>query len=754
MKAHVKNPADFKISACTIAKNEEKTIARSINSYKDYVDEIIVVDTGSADDTVKIAQSMGAKVLHFEWRDDFAAAKNTALDAAGGDWIVFLDADEYFADDTCKDLRTAIFDANLQNKNAIGCRKEDINSDDNDSIIAVEFNIRIFKAGTRYRYAIHEEPYNTEGVKILSVDKSFFYLKHTGYSKSVGTQKADRNLAILLKELKSEKNEIRVISYYLYISDAYFSKKKYKMSREYAEKFIKQSKKYNIQLIGCQTKPYANIINSLEIEKADTETIAAFVNEFEKDLPDSSDAAYAGGRNYMRSCRFNTALKKFDKAIKLSENHVGTYIDTVEPQKANVYDFCGRCEEGLLHNVNAIDWYFKAIMENDNYTVAIFNLFRIIRNMPQERIDSLVESLYIGKSQRRHISALSALMCNYMVPQLVKCYAAYKADKRENVLDADVAAFIMAGEGKYVTASNLFLLNHNSNGNKNTAMRCLLCAVLPGDKAATDKALEIASPAQAFALGLAGKPELAAVDLSDISDIYIECSRLGQIGFMKEKMDVLAPTLDDKQLLRFSTFLADGFAFDAALCAARHAGISSDSVFMQGYCLYRMRRLNEAAPLLLLARHMGCEKPALDEIYANIELIREKGGGGPAAEEKAESKKRIELKIEAGDFNGAKSGIEAYLSAAEADCGIFAAQAVLLYYYGEYKRAAIAAECGLLKDENNFDLLYNAGCIYEKLGDADKAKSMYLKALKNCGDSDMANQLRQTLGVRNQNYGI
>ena len=62
----------FRISACTITKNEEKNIARSIESYKDYVDEIIIVDTGSTDNTVSVAKSLGAKVFNFEWINDFS----------------------------------------------------------------------------------------------------------------------------------------------------------------------------------------------------------------------------------------------------------------------------------------------------------------------------------------------------------------------------------------------------------------------------------------------------------------------------------------------------------------------------------------------------------------------------------------------------------------------------------------------------------------------------------------------------------
>ena len=86
---------EIRLSQCMIVKNEEKNIERALSWGKSFMWEQIVVDTGSTDRTVEIARRLGAKVYHFEWIDDFAAAKNYAVSQAQGDWIVFLDADEY-----------------------------------------------------------------------------------------------------------------------------------------------------------------------------------------------------------------------------------------------------------------------------------------------------------------------------------------------------------------------------------------------------------------------------------------------------------------------------------------------------------------------------------------------------------------------------------------------------------------------------------------------------------------------------------
>lgn len=83
-----------KLTLCMIVKNERENLPRCLASVKPYVQEMIVVDTGSDDGTPEIAANYGANVSYFEWCDDFAAARNYAISQASGDWILVLDADE------------------------------------------------------------------------------------------------------------------------------------------------------------------------------------------------------------------------------------------------------------------------------------------------------------------------------------------------------------------------------------------------------------------------------------------------------------------------------------------------------------------------------------------------------------------------------------------------------------------------------------------------------------------------------------
>lgn len=752
MKAHIKKPTDIKISACTITKNEEKTIAKSIKSYREYVDEIIVTDTGSTDNTVKIAEDLGAKVLHYEWNNDFASAKNTGIDAATGDWIICLDADEYFTEDTCKNLRYVINQAELQGKSAIGCRMDNIDIDNGISI-AETFSIRVFKKGTRYQFPIHEEIYNPNGgITVLTVDKSCFYLGHTGYSSKIAEKKCKRNLEIMFDELEKVKDDNRKIIYYSYISDAYFGIKDYDKAIEYAKMYMVKAKINNLRILGCEVKPYLNIIQSLKAKNADDSEIDPYINQFEKKFPDCPDAVCYSAISTLNRHLYKKALDKFKCGIKISENYSGTFLNGVAKSKALIFNNMGVCEESM-HNIEAaLEWYFKGSCEPLNYERPLFNLFRIIKNMPDNNVSNFAEAIYINAGEKKHIAVMSALMSNYMTDQLVKCYADYRTKKSENALYSDVTAYIMAGKGSYIAAANIFLLNFKSNQNKSTAMRALLCAVLSKDKEAIDNAVSVAEPEYVYALGLSAKPELSHESVNLIAEVLSECVRIGEVNYAVKRIDSLANELDDSQMFKLSKYFESNCEYEPAFAVAQHCGITKDSVYLQGRLLYKLGRFNESSDILHLAKHMGCTEEALEVLLNDIQRLR-KQNVKITAEEQKNLKFRIENEMNDGNFDLAAQDILKYKQSAEPDEEILTAEATLLFYCGNYKKAAIAVEAGLLKNGKSFDLLYNAGCIYEKLEDLSRAKNMFELALKHCSNEEAAQDIRQSLSLINENSG-
>lgn len=92
------------LSVCLIVKDEEQVIERCLTCVSSFADEIIVADSGSADDTVDLARKFTEKVFNFKWQDDFSAARNFAIEKASCDYVMWLDADDVITDENCKKI--------------------------------------------------------------------------------------------------------------------------------------------------------------------------------------------------------------------------------------------------------------------------------------------------------------------------------------------------------------------------------------------------------------------------------------------------------------------------------------------------------------------------------------------------------------------------------------------------------------------------------------------------------------------------
>src|SRR4029077_18021100 len=90
------------LSAAIIVKDEADHLDACLSSLHGLVDEIVVVDTGSTDGSVAVAERHGAVVAHEPWRGDFSAPRNRSLDLATGDWILYIDADERVRGDVAR----------------------------------------------------------------------------------------------------------------------------------------------------------------------------------------------------------------------------------------------------------------------------------------------------------------------------------------------------------------------------------------------------------------------------------------------------------------------------------------------------------------------------------------------------------------------------------------------------------------------------------------------------------------------------
>ena len=192
------------LSLCMIVKNEEKHLTRCLASVKDVVDEIVIVDTGSNDDTIRIAESYSANIFKFDWVNDFSAARNFALGKCNGKWILYLDADEELNKDSIVELFEKIGNKPV----AVNCVVKSLTSE--NSKFGVMKYPRLFpnNLGIRFDGKVHEQIQSSlDKNKILLVDSNIEII-HYGYifDENSANKKLERNLALLLSSDIKKKN--------------------------------------------------------------------------------------------------------------------------------------------------------------------------------------------------------------------------------------------------------------------------------------------------------------------------------------------------------------------------------------------------------------------------------------------------------------------------------------------------------------------------------------------------------------------
>lgn len=195
------------VSLCIIARDEEATIGMAIKSVLALVHEIVVIDTGSRDNTRIIAEGYGARVVDVAWEDDFAAARNAALAEAHGDWILFLDADEIL-----QPIRPVDFQRLLNDPGAAAYRLRMISAQPGDAD-QVEGRVRLFRRlpDVHYRYPIFERVTPDladwcvrSGQGIFECDLA---VMHDGCDPDRRTRARERNLRILRKAIAAHPDE-------------------------------------------------------------------------------------------------------------------------------------------------------------------------------------------------------------------------------------------------------------------------------------------------------------------------------------------------------------------------------------------------------------------------------------------------------------------------------------------------------------------------------------------------------------------
>ncbi len=201
-------PRNPELSVCMIVRNEAHQLADALENFRSFADEIVVVDTGSTDDTHDLARKYTDRVFTFPWCDDFSAARNHSLTHATGRYVLWMDADDRVDSRMAErlvDLKR-VFDG----KSAFYFILQDMSAS-GPSCSFHQLRCAPRLDHVRFRGRIHER-LGIQGLTPLTVD---IVIQHHGYiNQKVHRAKVERNLALLEKELL-DGNDDAYIHYYL-----------------------------------------------------------------------------------------------------------------------------------------------------------------------------------------------------------------------------------------------------------------------------------------------------------------------------------------------------------------------------------------------------------------------------------------------------------------------------------------------------------------------------------------------------------
>ena len=311
------------ISICIITKNEEKNLEECLKHLAKLNYEIVVVDTGSIDNSIAIAKRYTKQVYFFEWCDDFSAARNFSISKASGNIIIVIDSDELIIEFD-KEAVEKIFEQNeivigrINRKEKFGVKGE---------FEAVDQINRVFSK-KYYHYAgrIHEQVVSIKNETSKSaIDYETVNLPitvlHNGYSgEELRLHKAERNIKLLKKEL-----EISEDPYILYqLGKSYYMISDYFKACEYFSKGLKFDVNPELEYVIDMVETYGySLVNTKQYE-----TSLLLENIYDQ-FGNTADFQFLMGLIYMNNEMFEKAIEEFKKATKCKQSRVigvNTYL--------------------------------------------------------------------------------------------------------------------------------------------------------------------------------------------------------------------------------------------------------------------------------------------------------------------------------------------------------------------------------------------------------------------------------------------
>jgi glycosyltransferase involved in cell wall biosynthesis len=302
------------IGLCLIVKDEAKNIARCIESVKGLVDEIIVVDTGSTDDSVKIAEELNAAVYYYPWDNSFSNARNFAMGKAKSQWLLLLDADEELDRGSHEELvqfinTTALDGAHFRVRNYTGSY-----SPENYNLHNA---LRLLRNNGLYQFKgnIHEQISRDGAERLFDRFATLdVILHHYGYLDEAvrEKQKRKRNIPILEKELEADPDNAFTL---FNMGNEYLSVNDYGAALDYYKKAAVNIKDVNMAFVPHL---YFRTINCYEGLKQ-YHAALCLISEGLGIYPGCTDYEFIRANIHLKCKRYTMAIDSFDKCLQMGE---------------------------------------------------------------------------------------------------------------------------------------------------------------------------------------------------------------------------------------------------------------------------------------------------------------------------------------------------------------------------------------------------------------------------------------------------
>jgi Glycosyltransferases involved in cell wall biogenesis len=358
-----------RISLTMIVRNESAHLVACLESVKDAVDEIIIVDTGSTDDTVRIAQRYTPYVYKFPWNNDFSSARNFAIEHASGDWILAMDADEEI---DCQDPFCLHSLLNKENdKEAFLLPLYNPISDSTE-----EFNtfyvLRLFRNNERHHYVgkIHEQISLPDQQKVGLATGPI--LKHKSLPLKIRHQKRNRNLLLLKNSFQEDPNN-PFLDYYLGVEWLMLGKAGYALP--FLQKAYQTLTDDNLLF---RTPALKYLLISLRMLGRLDEALSLCL-EASLNYPTFTDIFYLGGLLLEEKEEYHIALKWFKQAINCGTPPALFSHQTGSGSFLSHYHL-GFCYERIGNSTAARGAYESALELNPKYPYPLYSLFLNLRN--------------------------------------------------------------------------------------------------------------------------------------------------------------------------------------------------------------------------------------------------------------------------------------------------------------------------------------------------------------------------------------